>query len=468
MGLTREQRIIKQILPQVQKFTPIATDMFLPNHSGDHTAGRTKTPTQDTQIANKKYVDDITSPMSTQINILQDNLILTNFRLQMASSLAYGKFENGWIDEFENETGVDTTNSTNELYNSTDDYYSPSYTGGGTTPYIHYKMNDNDATTDIIDNISSVNATNQQNTEDVTTTGKINSALSFNGSTDYASIPYDSVFSSNTMSVSLWIKRKQNISDVHTLIFGDWLGAGSDISISSPSSGGGFVYDHLYFVWYASGAWNGLKSTETTSNLLPLNEWVLLSVVRASDGKPANAKMFINGAQITTTTQGTAAPASINTGAYIAGSVAYTNCLECDIDDVRIYDYALSDSDINDIYNGGDGTEDDGGGAIVYDNMTLISNAQTAENAPSSSRIVLLQEDVDSITLNTDLKAYASRDGTNYTQITLSDVGDFDTGKKILVGESTFSSASGTSIKWKLVTDNNKNLKIHGVGLLWE
>lgn len=38
MGQTREQRIIKQVTgnPQVQKQTPIATDMFIPNHSGDH------------------------------------------------------------------------------------------------------------------------------------------------------------------------------------------------------------------------------------------------------------------------------------------------------------------------------------------------------------------------------------------------------------------------------------------------
>lgn len=36
MGQTKEQRIIKQIVgtPTIQKFTPIATDMFLPNHSG--------------------------------------------------------------------------------------------------------------------------------------------------------------------------------------------------------------------------------------------------------------------------------------------------------------------------------------------------------------------------------------------------------------------------------------------------
>ncbi len=39
--------------------TPIATEMYLPNHSGDHSRGRVlTTPTTDLEIANKKYVDD--------------------------------------------------------------------------------------------------------------------------------------------------------------------------------------------------------------------------------------------------------------------------------------------------------------------------------------------------------------------------------------------------------------------------
>ena len=39
MGQTREQRIIKELSGNVQKQTPIATDMFIPNHSGSHDAG---------------------------------------------------------------------------------------------------------------------------------------------------------------------------------------------------------------------------------------------------------------------------------------------------------------------------------------------------------------------------------------------------------------------------------------------
>ena len=36
----------------------ISDEIFIPNHSGEHTAGTTGTPIEDRNIANKKYVDD--------------------------------------------------------------------------------------------------------------------------------------------------------------------------------------------------------------------------------------------------------------------------------------------------------------------------------------------------------------------------------------------------------------------------
>lgn len=53
--------ILRKERKQKQKFepkTPIATDMFLPNQSGDHSAGHTSTPVNDIDLVNKKYVDD--------------------------------------------------------------------------------------------------------------------------------------------------------------------------------------------------------------------------------------------------------------------------------------------------------------------------------------------------------------------------------------------------------------------------
>ena len=67
MGQTREQKILKSMAgPQVQKQTPIMSDMFIPNHSGDNSAGDIlKTPTKDTDIPNKKYVDDEVADLTT-------------------------------------------------------------------------------------------------------------------------------------------------------------------------------------------------------------------------------------------------------------------------------------------------------------------------------------------------------------------------------------------------------------------
>ena len=100
--------------------------------------------------------------------------------------------------------------------------------------------------------------------------------------------------------------------------------------------------------------------------------------------------------------------------------------------------------------------------------MTLISNATTALATPTEAFIVLWEEDVDAVTLNTDLIAYASRDGgTTWTQITLAEEAVLSTGR-ILTGTVDISAQpSGTSMMWKVTTLNAKELKVHGVGLEW-
>jgi len=104
--------------------------------------------------------------------------------------------------------------------------------------------------------------------------------------------------------------------------------------------------------------------------------------------------------------------------------------------------------------------------------MTLISNSFTAEAAPDDARLVLFEEDVDSITENTDIKAYVSRDGgSTYAQVTLQDEGDYQSGKRILTGVVDLTQSgvgSGTNMEFKIETLNNKSLKLHGCGLHWD
>ena len=102
--------------------------------------------------------------------------------------------------------------------------------------------------------------------------------------------------------------------------------------------------------------------------------------------------------------------------------------------------------------------------------MVLISVAQTAETQPDVARVVILEEDVDSVTLNTDLKCFASRDGgTTFTEITLINEGSFDSSKNILAASIDISAQpAGTSMVYKITTLNSKELKIHATGLLWD
>ena len=109
-----------------------------------------------------------------------------------------------------------------------------------------------------------------------------------------------------------------------------------------------------------------------------------------------------------------------------------------------------------------------GTGATTSTN--IVSNAFTASSAPTTSRIVVFQENIDSITLNTDIVASISRDGgTTFTTVTLADEGYVtgSSGQRILAGTATISGQpSGTSMRWKLALANNAS-KIHGVSLAW-
>ena len=85
---------------------------------------------------------------------------------------------------------------------------------------------------------------------------------------------------------------------------------------------------------------------------------------------------------------------------------------------------------------------------------TLVSTSATALSAPTTGDICMLIENNEgTATLNTDLKAYVSRNGgTGWDQATLVDKGSWGTNKKIVTANNVaFSnSASGTDMRYKL------------------
>jgi hypothetical protein len=127
-------------------------------------------------------------------------------------------------------------------------------------------------------------------------------------------------------------------------------------------------------------------------------------------------------------------------------------------------------------YTGGTG----GSGIVLIresdsaNNMTLVSNASTADSAPDKADIVMTYTNgAGTATINTDLKAYVSRDGgTTWTQATL--VADGTSGgHSILVAHNIdiSSQPSGTSMKYKIETLNqsaSKETRIQAVSLGWK
>jgi hypothetical protein len=58
LSLDKTDKILHTLKSRPQPLTPIASDMFIPNHSGDLSAGNVlTTPTTDYDVVNKKYVD---------------------------------------------------------------------------------------------------------------------------------------------------------------------------------------------------------------------------------------------------------------------------------------------------------------------------------------------------------------------------------------------------------------------------
>ena len=105
-----------------------------------------------------------------------------------------------------------------------------------------------------------------------------------------------------------------------------------------------------------------------------------------------------------------------------------------------------------------------------FNNLTLISNAFTAASTPTKGRLAVQAKPIDSITINTDLIGYVSRDGgTTYTTATLASETTLADGTILYVqdGMDISSQPSGTSIVWKVITQNNKNVEINGIGLRW-
>ena len=107
--------------------------------------------------------------------------------------------------------------------------------------------------------------------------------------------------------------------------------------------------------------------------------------------------------------------------------------------------------------------------------LILISTTTTAEATPTTADLVFLLEDnIGSHTLETDINAYVSRNGNaNWSSaLTLVDEGDWGTNKRIITARNVnISGLTGTTaMRYKITSHNQsatKKARIHAVSLGW-
>ncbi len=218
----------------------------------------------------------------------------------------------------------------------------------------HYRMNDALATTNVIDSQGYSDGTAQQDTEDLTTTGKINGALTFNGTTDYVDTNnhFQSVFQSS-FSVNGWFRTSVFQSQAFLGTF-----SSSGFLLWATKSGGS-VYP---YVAYTAGP-IGFTSQSTTNidSLISSNEWFMITCT--VDEINSIAFIYING--VVNKQAGPFAAIDFSNYSnsrtlYIGAEHTYTSIFLFNglIDDVSIHNKVLNSEEIYTLWNSGRGTED--------------------------------------------------------------------------------------------------------------
>ncbi len=217
----------------------------------------------------------------------------------------------------------------------------------GTGLASQWKMNDDLATTNVVDSVGTNDGTlnGGDNTEDISVAGKINEALIFNGSTDYINIgnPADLQLTED-FTLCSWIK-STNTNNQRII--------SKDNGITQRSYADFLTRNGRYgsVVWIGGAA----KVLTTTDSIINDGEWHC--VITTIDTTNGIMKAYVDGVLDSNTLSITGTVDNDIVGLDIGRRQDGTQYFLGDIDEVRIYDLVFDQSKVNGFCNEGNGTE---------------------------------------------------------------------------------------------------------------
>ncbi|WP_229112569.1 LamG domain-containing protein [Halapricum desulfuricans] len=175
------------------------------------------------------------------------------------------------------------------------------------------------------------------------TVGQVGDAASFDGHDDYVEIPPIQV--SGSLTVAAWVKRKSN---------GRWQAATSQGNNSADTRnwwlGGRKNKDQVHWSIFDQS-----NNERVDSSPGSLQQDTFTHIVGTYDASSGEQKIYINGSQDTIESPGSFTPETSTDpgaiGAEIERDGNPSDLFDGSVDDVRVYDRALSASEVSDLYN---------------------------------------------------------------------------------------------------------------------
>ena len=267
------------------------------------------------------------------------------------------------LDDVRIYDSVLTAGEVSELYNGGDG--TEAKLGAGDT-IAHFKFNDDVASTLVVNENGPDGTLQNDNTADVSTTGKINETFTFNGTDNYIEVGNYTDFNfgdgtnDSAFSIACWCKTVADTTNQYVCSKHDW----SDNSlkqwhfafVGGPS--GGSALCRLYDA--STGGYIGRRYTNIS--ITNENGWVHFVVTYNGGGDSSDIEIYRNTVAHTnadwasgsyTAMEATATTFKIGTVLDPSPSSFWSG----NLDDLRIYDHVLDAYEIATIYNSSNGGE---------------------------------------------------------------------------------------------------------------
>ena len=231
------------------------------------------------------------------------------------------------------------------------------YADGVRGPIAHWKLDDGTGMT----------AVDSEGGHDGTLTngpvwvaGQIGDALNFPGNDDYVNVPHNDALSLTDMTISLWLKATA-LNNVYQALLRKKQQANYQLATVDNE------------IWFEFNDGSGMVQFKATTAALTTNQWYHVAVTL--DDTTGDVNIYVDGALkfSDTTTRHPLPNTEPLTIGGVAGSLAPWPGV---LDDIRLFDYALSATEISDLFTAGSGGGGGGGGsAPVFESFEEYRDA---------------------------------------------------------------------------------------------